>query len=216
MTTLPESRPEPLDPSPAGPQPGLLSWLRFGALWIAVCGLAYPAVTTLLGGGLFPAQANGSLITRGTQVVGSALVGQTFTGDGYFIGRPSAAGSGYDPVNASGSNLAPSNPALRERAQALSRQIAAREGVSADRIPPDLLTASGSGLDPHISPAGAQLQVPRVARARGLSRDAVLNLIAGATERDALGLGQPGVNVLRLNLALNAAAPLPAATTPAR
>ena len=148
------------------PQPGWSAWLRFSALWLVLGGLAYPAVTTALGGALFPAQATGSLIRDGGRVVGSALIGQPFTGDRYFIGRPSAAGSGYDPVNASGSNLAVSNPALRERVQAQAQAIAARENIPVTRIPVDLLTASGSGLDPHVSPAGAAVQVARVARAR--------------------------------------------------
>lgn len=197
----------PSHPADTAPQPGLSTWLRFALLWFVLCGLTYPAVTTLLAGSVFPAQANGSLITRNGQVVGSALVGQTFSGAGDFIGRPSAAGVGYDPVNASGSNLAPSNPQLRRRVQALSAEIAAREGVPATQIPADLLTASGSGLDPHISPAGAGIQVARVARARGLSEARVRELIGAATERGPLGLGGVGVNVLRLNLALDAAAP---------
>lgn len=197
----------PSHPADTAAQPGLSTWLRFALLWLLLCGLAYPAVTTLLAGSLFPAQANGSLITRNGQVVGSALVGQTFSGAGDFIGRPSAAGGGYDPVNASGSNLAPSNPELRRRVQALSAELAAREGIPATQIPADLLTASGSGLDPHISPAGAEIQVARVARARGLSEQQVRELVTSATERGPLGLGGVGVNVLRLNLALDAAAP---------
>jgi K+-transporting ATPase ATPase C chain len=189
----------------AAPQPGVLSWLRFTLLWLALAGLLYPLVTTLAAGALFPRQANGSLIEQGGKVVGSALVGQTFTGNTYFVGRPSAAGAGYDPTNASGSNLAVSNPALRERAQAGAREIAARENVAASQIPVDLLTTSGAGLDPHISPAGAELQVARVARVRALDAAQVRALVAANTERGALGLGQPGVNVLRLNLALDAA-----------
>ena len=106
---------ESLSAAPAStdlaPQPGFLSWLRFTLLWLVLAGLLYPLVTTLAAGSLFPRQANGSLIEQGGRVVGSALVGQTFTGDTYFIGRPSAAGAGYDPTNASGSNLAVSNPA---------------------------------------------------------------------------------------------------------
>jgi K+-transporting ATPase ATPase C chain len=196
MTVLPDS------PASAR-QPGPSSWLRFALTWLVLGGLAYPLVTTLTAGALFPRQAHGSLIERGGQVVGSALVGQAFTGDTYFSGRPSAAGAGYDPVNASGSNLAPSNPALRERTQATAQAIAAREGVPLGQIPADLLTASGSGLDPHISPAGAAVQAARVARARGLSEARVRDLIAVNTERGPLGLGQPGVNVLRLNLALD-------------
>ncbi|THF71693.1 potassium-transporting ATPase subunit KdpC [Deinococcus sp. Arct2-2] len=187
------------------PQPGPLSWLRFSLFWLVACGLAYPVVTTFTAGTLFPAQANGSLITRGGAVVGSGLVAQTFTGDQYFIGRPSAAGAGNDPTNASGSNLAPSNPALRERVAATSAEIAAREGVPASQIPADLVTASGGGLDPHISLAGAAIQVARVARVRGLSANRVRELIAANTQSGVLGLGQPGVNVLRLNLALDAA-----------
>ncbi|OLV18921.1 potassium-transporting ATPase subunit KdpC [Deinococcus marmoris] len=197
----------PSNPADTTPQPGFSTWLRFALMWLLLCGLAYPAVTTLLAGSLFPAQANGSLITRNGQVVGSALVGQTFSGAGDFIGRPSAAGGGYDPVNASGSNLAPSNPDLRKRVRDLSAKIAAREGIPASQIPADLLTASGSGLDPHISPAGAGVQVARVAQARNLSEDKVRELITAATERGPLGLGGVGVNVLKLNLALNAAAP---------
>ncbi|WP_394649746.1 potassium-transporting ATPase subunit KdpC [uncultured Deinococcus sp.] len=192
-------------PTDTAPQPGFLAWLRFTLLWLALVGLLYPLVTTLAAGSLFPRQANGSLIEQGGKVVGSALVGQTFTGDTYFIGRPSAAGAGYDPMGASGSNLAVSNPALRERAQASAKEIAAREDVAASQIPVDLLTASGAGLDPHISPAGAELQVARVARARGLDAAQVRALVAANTETGALGLGQPGVNVLRLNLALDAA-----------
>lgn len=194
MTTLPEVPTR---------QPGVSTWLRFSLAWLVLGGLAYPLVTTLTAGALFPQQANGSLIEQNGRVVGSALVGQTFTGDRYFIGRPSAAGAGYDPVNASGSNLAASNPALRERVQATAREIAQREGVPGGQIPADLLTASGSGLDPHISPAGAEVQAARVARTRGLSEARVRELIAAATERGPLGLGQPGVNVLRLNLALD-------------
>lgn len=196
MTVLPNS------PASAR-QPGPASWLRFALVWLVLGGFVYPLVTTLTAGALFPQQAQGSLTLRGGQVVGSALVGQTFTGDEYFSGRPSAAGAGYDPVNASGSNLAPSNPALRERAQATAQEIAAREGVRVGQLPADLLTASGSGLDPHVSPAGAELQVARVARARGLSEARVRGLVAANTERGPLGLGQPGVNVLRLNLALD-------------
>lgn len=192
-------------PDPSTPAPGLSSWLRFSLTWLVLGGLAYPAITTLTAGALFPRQAQGSLIESGGRVVGSALVGQPFTGERYFSGRPSAAGAGYDPVNASGSNLAASNPALRERVQASAREIAAREGIAPSAIPADLVTASGSGLDPHISPAGAEIQVARVARARGLSGARVRELVAAATERAPLGLGQPGVNVLRLNLALDGA-----------
>ena len=176
-------------------------WVAFTVLTFVLGGLLYPAVTTLVAGAIFPAQASGSLISSGGRVVGSSLVGQPFSGDRYFIGRISAAGNGYDPAAASGSNLAGSNPALRERVQADSAAIARREGVTAAQIPADLVTASGSGLDPHISPAGAAVQVARVARARGLSAAQVQAAVASATEA---GLGEPRVNVLRLNLALDA------------
>ena len=180
------------------------TWLMFTVLTFALGGLLYPVVTTLIGGALFPVQANGSLITQNGKVVGSSLIGQTFSGARYFIGRPSAAGSGYDPTAASGSNLAGSNPALRERVQADSAAIVKREGVQALQIPADLVTASGSGLDPHISPEGAALQVARVAKARNLSAQQVQAAVTAATET---GLGQPRVNVLQLNLALDAARP---------
>ncbi len=183
--------------------------MRFTVFFMLLCGLVYPALTVLVAHALFPRQAEGSLIERGGAVVGSALVGQAFTGDGYFIGRPSAAG--YDPRNVAGSNLAVSNPELRARAEATSAAIAAREGVSADRIPVDLIAASGSGIDPHISPAAAELQAPRVARARGLPLAQVRAMIARATQRGPLGLGRPGVNVLELNLALDAAGGTPEA-----
>lgn len=185
------------------------SQLGFALVFTALCGLAYPVVTTLLGGWLFPYQAQGSLLEHGGQVVGSALVGQPFHGEDYFTGRPSAAGDGYDPMSAAGSNLAVSNPALRERAEASSSEIAAREGVLPEQIPVDLIAASGSGLDPHISPASARLQIPRVAQARGLSEAELIELVAAHTERNPLGLGQPGVNVLTLNLGLDMRAPTP-------
>lgn len=179
------------------------AWVVFTLLTFVLGGVLYPVVTTFVAGAAFPAQANGSLISSQGKVVGSSLVGQPFSGDRYFIGRPSAAGTGYDPTSASGSNLAGSNPALRERVQADSAAIARREGVQPGQIPADLVTASGSGLDPHISPEGAAIQVARVARARGLSAAQVGAAVTAATERGVLG--EPRVNVLRLNLALDAA-----------
>ncbi|ADV67242.1 potassium-transporting ATPase subunit KdpC [Deinococcus maricopensis] len=181
-----------------------LTFLRFTLVLVALAGLVYPVVTTLLGGALFPRQANGSLLERGGRVMGSRLVGQPFSGARYFIGRPSAAGAGgYDPMSASGSNLAASNPALRARVQATAAAIAAREGVRAEQVPLDLLAASGSGLDPHISPASAALQVPRVARARGVSDAVVRAAVARHTRGAVLGVGEPRVNVLELNLELD-------------
>lgn len=206
MTTPPLPEPDQLAPDLDSRGGNPLTWISFAILTFLLAGLLYPAVTTLIAGAIFPSQANGSLITVNGKVVGSALVGQGFNGERYFIGRPSAAGAGlgYDPTSASGSNLASSNPALRTRVQADSAAIAKREGVSAAQIPADLVTTSGSGLDPHISPAGAAIQVARVAQARGLSADQVQTLIDQATEQGVLGLGKPGVNVLKLNLALDA------------
>ncbi len=180
------------------------TWLRFALLFLILCGLIYPIATTRLGDVLFPRQAQGSLLERDGVVVGSELVGQPFSSDRYFIGRPSAAGDGYDPTSLSGSNWAASNPDLRTRAEASSAEIAARENVDPSEIPVDLIAASGSGVDPHISPAAARLQVSRVAEARGLGAAQVQQLIDENTERSPIGLGQPGVNVLTLNLALDA------------
>ena len=180
-----------------------ITWLSFAALFIVLCGLLYPLVTTLLGQVLFPFQARGSLLERDGTVVGSRLIGQSFSGAGFFIGRPSSAGKGYDPTSASGSNLAASNPALVERATATAKGIAAREGVSLEQIPVDLIAASGGGLDPHISPASAELQVARVARARNTTADAIRALVQKHTEAPTFGiLGQARVNVLELNLEL--------------
>jgi K+-transporting ATPase ATPase C chain len=180
-----------------------LTALRYAVVSIVVFGLLYPAIATFAGQLLFPAQANGSLITRDGVVVGSSLVAQPFTDARYFHPRPSAAS--YDPKALAGSNWAPSNPALRERIAASSAAIAALEGVAANTIPSDLVTASGSGIDPHISPAGAALQVPRVAQARGLSVEQVQSAVLAATQGPTLGVfGQARVNVLELNLALDA------------
>lgn len=181
---------------------GAWSALAGGALFVVVCGLVYPTVATLLGGWLFPRQANGSLIERDGRVVGSSLVAQPFADARYFQPRPSAAG--FDPKAVSGSNLASSNPALRERIAKDSATAATRDGVPAQSLPGDLITASGSGIDPHVSPAGAQIQVKRVAQARGLPADEVAALVRSHTERRTLGvLGEPRVNVLELNLALD-------------
>ena len=180
-----------------------ITWLSFAALFIVICGLLYPLVTTLLGQAIFPFQARGSLLERNGTVVGSSLVGQSFSGVGFFIGRPSSAGKGYDPTSASGSNLAASNPALRERATATAKEIAAREGVPLEQIPVDLIAASGGGLDPHISPAAAEIQIARVSRVRGLTVDAVRTLVQRHTQAPVFGvLGQARVNVLELNLDL--------------
>lgn len=183
----------------------LTTALRFSLLMLLVCGLLYSTSVTLLGGLLFPARASGSLIQRDGQVIGSVLVAQPFNSARYFHSRPSAVN--HDPTATGGSNLAPSNPALRERVTADSIRIQRLDGVSAHAIPVDLLAASGSGIDPHISPAAAALQAARVARARNLDIETVRQLIARHTEAPQWGLfGQPRVNVLRLNLALDAGA----------
>ncbi|WP_288129221.1 potassium-transporting ATPase subunit KdpC [Microbulbifer sp.] len=181
----------------------LLTSLRFSLVMLGLCGIAYSGATTAVGGLLFPEQAKGSLIERDGRVVGSVLIGQPFAGTNYFHSRPSAVA--YDPTGTGGSNLGPANPELRERVAADSASIQQREGVKAEQIPVDLLAASGAGLDPHISPAAAKLQMARVAKARGLSETQVAELVASHTEGKQLGVfGQPRVNVLLLNLALDA------------
>jgi K+-transporting ATPase ATPase C chain len=180
-----------------------LTAVRGALVLMLLCGGAYPLLAVWIGGSAFPHQAKGSLIERDGLTVGSELVGQPFAGPAWFHGRPSVAGSGYDAFALSGSNLAPSNPSLRERAQASSNAIGEANGVLLGAIPSDLIAASGSGVDPHISPAAALLQVPRVAAARGLAEARVRELVALAVEGPTLGvLGQPRVNVLTLNLAL--------------
>jgi potassium-transporting ATPase KdpC subunit len=182
----------------------ILTWLSFAVVMTLLFGLLYPTVMTFLGQAIFPSQARGSLIEKDGVVVGSSLIGQTFSGNQYFIPRPSSAGNGYDPTSASGSNAAPSNPALIERIATSAKDIAARDGVTPNDIPADLITTSGSGLDPDISPKAAEIQVARVARTRGISESAVREAIARYTKSPTLGiLGQERVNVLELNLDLD-------------
>lgn len=181
----------------------LIVALRAGVTLLVLCGLIYTGSVTLLGGVLFPSQATGSLIQVEGRLIGSTLVAQPFVSPGYFYSRPSAAG--YDPTLTGGSNLAPGNPALRERVEAESVRIQALEGVSASAIPVDLLAASGGGLDPHITPESAYLQSERVAAERGMPTEQVLALIDQQTEGPQWGLfGKTRVNVLELNLALDA------------
>ena len=168
-------------------------------------GLLYSLLATGLAGALFPLQASGSLIEHDGRLVGSALVAQPFADARYFQPRPSAAG--YDPMAATGSNQARSNPALLQRIADTRRAVAVRDGIDVDAVAGDLLTQSGSGLDPHVSVAAARQQVARVARARGLPEARVQALLEAQREPRQFGLlGQPRVNVLRLNLALDAIA----------
>lgn len=172
-------------------------------LMTLLTGLAYPLSITALAKILFPHQAGGSLVVKDGKVIGSELVGQQFTSAGYFHGRPSAAGNGYDAANSSGSNLAPTAKKLKDRIAADAAKLRAEN--SGKPVPDDLVTASASGLDPDISPAGALFQVPRVARARGLSQVQVAALVQSHIENRLFGvIGEPHVNVLRLNLALDA------------
>ena len=165
-------------------------------------GVAYPAL--VLGGGrLAPDRADGSLLTSGGDVVGSALIGQSFEGEQWFLPRPSAAGDGYDPLASGASNLGPNSPDLLQAVQERRAEVARREGVDPSQVPPDAVTASGSGLDPHVSPAYAALQVERVARARDLDPQVVSDLVAEHTDGRDLGfVGEPAVDVLELNLGL--------------
>jgi len=175
-------------------------------LMTAITGIAYPLLATGLAQLLFPAQANGSLIVKDGKPVGSALIGQPFTGPRYFWGRPSATTPQPDNgSSSSGSNLGPTNPALTDAVKQRIAALRAADPGNTAPVPVDLVTASASGLDPDISPAAAAYQVQRVARARGLSESQVQALVAKATTGRQFGvLGEPRVNVLELNMALDA------------
>lgn len=186
-------------------------WVALRAMLVltVAVGLAYPLVITGIGQLVFPWQANGSPVTSGSQTVGSALIGQSFSDQKghplpkWFQPRPSGAGDGYDAAASSGSNWGPANPDLITAIADRRKAIAAFDGVSPGAIPADALTASGSGLDPHISAAYALLQVPRVAEARNLTNADVRKLVESKIQARDLGfLGEPTVNVLELNIAL--------------
>lgn len=180
----------------------LRSALIMSALFALLLGFAYPAAITVVAQIALPRQANGSLVTGGGHVIGSDLIGQNFASEGYFHGRPSSAGAGYDATASAGSNLGPAARALHDRVATALKATPSSPGFP---VPPDLVTSSASGLDPHISPEAALFQAPRVAAARGLDEATVRALVDSAAEGPLLGfLGEPRVNVLRLNRALDA------------
>ena len=166
-------------------------------------GLLYSLAGTAIGRSLFPQQATGSMLTHDGKQVGSVLVAQPFADARYFQPRPSAAG--YNPMSAAGSNQARTNPDLRKRIAETTAAVAARDGIAAQNVPGELVTQSGGGLDPDLSPAGAQVQIARVAQARKMDPKRVAELVASHTQGPQFGLlGEPRVNVLQLNLALDA------------
>ncbi len=184
----------------------LIVAIKFTLITTLLFGLVYPLAVTGLSQLLFPKQANGSLIEKHGQILGSRLIGQPFTSEKYFHSRPSAAGTGYDAAASSGSNLGPTNQQLVDRVkQDVAKLQQDNPGVA---IPADLVTASGSGLDPDISPAAADFQVPRIARARGIGVESLRPLVARHTQQRQWGiLGEARVNVLELNLDLDASFP---------
>ena len=187
----------------------LITAILYTVVTTVIFGLVYPFVVTGIAQVFFKDKANGQLIQQNGQLVGSRIIGQPFTAAGYFHSRPSAAGNGYDAANSSGSNYAPTNKKLIDR---VAGDVTALQLDHPNTdVPIDLVTTSGSGLDPDITPAGAEFQVTRIARERRLSEDAVRRLVAQHTQGRQLGfLGEPRVNVLELNVALDQTAPLAA------
>lgn len=183
--------------------------LTIFVLLTILTGVVYPAVVTVVAQVVFPHQANGSLIEQGGKAVGSELIGQHFDNPRYFWGRPSATAKDdkelpYNAASSGGANLGPTNPALLEAVRERVKALRAAHSDQAAPVPADLVTASASGLDPHISPAAAEYQVKRVARERGLTEDVVRQLVLDSTEGRTFGvLGEPRVNVLKLNLKLD-------------
>jgi K+-transporting ATPase ATPase C chain len=188
----------------------LLIAIKITLITALLCGIIYPFLVTGLAKALFRHQADGSLIQANGKTIGSELIGQRFTKPEYFHGRPSAAGNdGYDALASSGSNYGPTNQKLVDRVSADLKTARAENPGFTGPAPSDMLTASGSGLDPDISPATADVQVARVAASRSVSQDRIRQLVAQNTEGRQLGiLGEPRVNVLKLNLALDQAVPL--------
>lgn len=216
MDTPPNSEEPPETASPSSPAPAKLREQVRPAILCALAltlltGCVFPLLLFAIGRPLFPRQAAGNFVTRGGAVVGSELIGQEFTRPEYFQSRPSAAGNGYDAMSSGGTNLSPNNPKLTNGAAdfpgivQLAEEYRKRNGLARDTpIPIDAVTRSGSGLDPDISPANAELQVRRVARARGLGDEAVRRMVADHTKGRQFGfLGNPRVSVLDLNLALD-------------
>lgn len=181
----------------------LVTSLLYTAITAVVLGIAYPLVMMALAQTLFPDQANGQLITRKNVIVGSRIIGQPFTGPGYFHDRPSAAGAnGYDATSSGGSNYGPTNSKYIDRVESDVAEL--QKQNPAMPVPIDLVTASGSGLDPDITPAAAEFQIPRVARERGISETELRKLVAKHIQPRQFGfLGEPRLNVLELNLALD-------------
>ena len=185
----------------------LLTSILFTLVTTVIFGFLYPVAITGLAQVLFHDWANGQLIEKNGKIVGSRIIGQTFGGPGYFHSRPSSAGTGYDATSSGGSNLAPTNKTLIERVKGDVDKARAENPLTA--VPIDLVTASGSGLDPEISPAAAEFQVPRVAKERGIPEGGVRSLVQKFTRDRQFGvLGEPGVNVLELNLELDRTHPM--------